>query len=113
MQDGLTMVTEPEPITCTIAFAGEAHDSAADAYRRIAGYEVRVTTNAGETFDAFIGEAKDASRAVGADAPDPLRVNEETGQYEVFLTRTDEHSKPTGVAGWADIYDDIAKVVVY
>jgi hypothetical protein len=97
---------------CTISFVGEAYETAAAHYRDISGYMVEVETVDGEVFDAYIG-GPDYLGASGA-KKDPLRVNDENGQYEVLLARVDQDtSELTGEAGYVGIYDDIRRVTVY
>jgi hypothetical protein len=98
-------------LTSTISFSADAYESAADHFRQLAGWMVEVTTTDGVVFDAFIGEGP--SWSYGDKDRDVIRVNEENGQYEVLLRRANEHSEPTDEGGWADIYDDLKKVVVY
>ena len=98
---------------CTIAFVGEAYEAAANVYRSIGGYVVEVETVDGETFDAIIGGPDYVYADEHGFKPDPLRVNDESGQYEVLLMRADEQGNPTGEAGYADIYDDLRRITVY
>lgn len=92
-----------DELTASIAFVGEAYDTAADFYRRLEGYTVRVEKNDGARFDATVLDVR-------------IVDDEGDGFWHVELREwlpEDDHSgTASGPTHLLDIYDDIDRVVV-